>query len=198
MAFDSARLFAFLLAYLLGAIPFGLILTKLTGGGDIRAIGSGNIGATNVLRSGRKGLAAVTLLLDLLKGTAAILAVRHFFPGNEASAAAGAILGHLYPLWLGFKGGKGVATFMGVLTALLPVAALVYALVWLGMILATRYSSVGGMTAAFSAPITAFFAGRNDLVPILIALALLIIWMHRDNIARLRSGRESKVGATAA
>ena len=191
-------LIAFAVAYLLGSIPFGLLLTRLTGKGDIREIGSGNIGATNVLRTGSKGLAAATLLLDALKGTAAVLLVHHFLPGGELAAAAGAMIGHLYPLWLKFRGGKGVATFLGVLAALFPLAALVYAIVWIGLLLVVRISSVAGMAAAASAPIVAAIRGDEALYPLMVGLALLVIWKHRDNIRRLRRGEEPRIGAAGA
>ena len=191
-------LIAFAVAYLLGSIPFGLLLTRLTGKGDIREIGSGNIGATNVLRTGSKGLAAATLLLDALKGTAAVLLVHHLLPGGELAAAAGAMIGHLYPLWLKFRGGKGVATFLGVLAALFPLAALVYAIVWIGLLLVVRISSVAGMAAAASAPIVAAIRGDEALYPLMVGLALLVIWKHRDNIRRLRRGEEPRIGAAGA
>ena len=191
-------LIAFAVAYLLGSIPFGLLLTRLTGKGDIREIGSGNIGATNVLRTGSKGLAAATLLLDALKGTAAVLLVHHFLPGGELAAAAGAMIGHLYPLWLKFRGGKGVATYLGVLAALFPLAALVYAIVWIGLLLVVRISSVAGMAAAASAPIVAAIRGDEALYPLMVGLALLVIWKHRDNIRRLRRGEEPRIGAAGA
>src|SRR3954452_23643500 len=144
-----------LVGYLLGSIPFGLILTRLGGKGDIRAIGSGNIGATNVLRTGSKGLAAATLILDMLKGAAAVLLAQRFWPEGVQFAAAGAMIGHLYPVWLKFKGGKSVATLLGVLAPLIPAGAGVYALVWIGLLLTVRISSVAGMIAAASAPLSA-------------------------------------------
>ena len=180
--------------YLLGSIPFGLILTRLAGKGDIRDIGSGNIGATNVLRTGSKKLAALTLLLDAAKGSAAVLLAAFLWPDMIFLAAAAALVGHLYPIWLRFKGGKGVATFLGILIPLLWVAALVYALVWLGLLLIARKSSLAGMLAAASAPLTAAAIGRTDLVPMLLGFALLVIWKHRENIARLRAGTEPRVG----
>jgi len=187
-------LFALLAGYLLGSIPFGLILTRLAGKGDIRAIGSGNIGATNVLRTGSKKLAALTLLLDAAKGSAAVLLAAFLWPSAIPYAAAAALVGHLYPVWLGFKGGKGVATFLGILIPLFWLAALVYALVWLGLLLTLRISSLAGMLAAASAPLTAAIVGRSDLVPMLLGFALLVIWKHRENIARLRAGTEPRVG----
>lgn len=187
-------LIALALGYLLGSIPFGLILTRATGRGDIRAVGSGNIGATNVLRTGSKALAAATLVLDALKGALAVWLAQRFWPGTEIFAAAGALVGHLYPVWLAFRGGKGVATFLGVLLALMPLAALVYALVWIGLLLLARISSLAGMAAAVSAPVSAALFGRMDLVPLLAGIALLILWKHRENIARLRAGTEPRVG----
>ena len=185
-------------AYLLGSIPFGLLLTRFSGKGDIRAIGSGNIGATNVLRTGSKGLAAATLILDALKGALAVWLAQRFWPGGELYAAAGVLVGHLYPIWLGFRGGKGVATFLGVLVPLLPMAALVYAVVWIAMLLIVRISSVSGMTAAASAPVTAAVLGERALFPALLVFAVLIIWQHRENIRRLARGQEPRVGRRAA
>ncbi len=185
---------ALVIGYLLGSIPFGVILTHISGAGDLRQIGSGNIGATNVLRTGRKGLAAATLVLDLLKGLAAVLIVAHVFPGDGALAAAGAFFGHCYPIWLGFRGGKGVATFMGIVLALHWPLGLVYAIIWLGLLAITRVSSLAGMAAAVSAPIAAIAFGRIDIVPLLIALSLIVLWKHRANIARLLSGTEPRIG----
>jgi glycerol-3-phosphate acyltransferase PlsY len=182
------------LGYLLGAIPFGVILTRLAGAGDLRTIGSGNIGATNVLRTGRKGLAAATLLLDMAKGAVAVLLIAHLFPGNAMLAAAGAFIGHCYPVWLGFRGGKGVATLMGIVLALYWPLGLVYAVVWLGLLAALRISSVAGMAAAVSAPVAAAVFERFDLVLLLLALAAIVVWKHRDNIRRLLSGTEPRVG----
>ena len=183
------------LSYLLGSIPFGVILTRLGGAGDLRAIGSGNIGATNVLRTGRKGLAAATLLLDMAKGAVAVLLVASLFPGNALLAAAGAFIGHCYPVWLRFKGGKGVATLMGIVVALYWPLGLVYAVVWLGLLAGLRISSVAGMTAALSAPFAAALFGRFDLVLLLLALALIVLWKHRENVERLFSGTEPRIGA---
>jgi glycerol-3-phosphate acyltransferase PlsY len=188
-------LFAWLLGYLFGSIPFGLLLTRFAGKGDVRDVGSGNIGATNVLRAGGKGLAAATLLLDALKATAAILLAGQLFgPGSETFAAAGALIGHLYPVWLRFRGGKGVAALLGILIALLPIAATVYAVVWLGLLLTVRISSVAGIAAAVSAPITAAVLGAQNLFPMLLGFALLVVWKHRANIHRLRAGTEPAVG----
>ena len=182
------------LSYLLGSIPFGVILTRLGGAGDLRTIGSGNIGATNVLRTGRKGLAAATLLLDMAKGAVAVLLVSHLFPGNALLAAAGAFIGHCYPVWLKFKGGKGVATLMGIVVALHWPLGAVYAVVWLGLLAGLRISSVAGMAAALSAPFAAALFGRFDLVLLLLALALIVFWKHRENVERLFSGTEPRIG----
>ena len=192
---------ALLIGYVLGSIPFGLILTRLAGKGDVRKIGSGNIGATNVLRTGSKPLAAATLILDCLKATAAILIAHALFerdligfgPAAQAAAAA-AMIGHLYPVWLRFRGGKGVATLLGVLIPLLPVAAAVYAAIWLLLLLTIRISSVAGMTAALSAPISALILER-PLLPMLLGFAMLVLWKHRENILRLRKGTEPRIGS---
>jgi glycerol-3-phosphate acyltransferase PlsY len=194
-------IFALALGYLLGSIPFGLVLTRLAGKGDVRKIGSGSIGATNVLRTGSKVLAALTAILDCLKATAAILISRRLF-GDPLQisdlaglyAAAGALLGHLYPVWLRFRGGKGVATFLGILIPLLPIAAAVYAAVWLILLLTVRISSVAGMAAAASAPLTAAILGDEALFPMLLGFALLVIWKHRENILRLKAGTEPSIG----
>lgn len=191
---NSATVLALVIGYLLGSIPFGLLLTRLAGKGDIRDIGSGNIGATNVLRTGAKGLAAATLALDAAKGAVAVMVAQRFWPEAINYAAAGAFVGHLYPVWLRFKGGKGVATLLGILVPLLWQAALLYAVVWLGLLFVLRISSVAGMTAAISAPITAAVLGNMALVPMLLGFALLIIWKHRENIRRLLNGEEPKVG----
>ena len=190
----TTQIFALAIGYLLGSIPFGLLLTRLSGRGDLRAIGSGNIGATNVLRTGAKGLAALTLLLDVAKGAAAVMVAHALWPDGVFHAAAGALIGHLYPLWLKFRGGKGVATLLGILIPLLPVAALVYALVWVGLLLLLRISSVAGMAAAVSAPLMAAMAGERALLPMLIGFAILIIWKHRENLQRLKTGTEPRVG----
>jgi len=191
----------FLLAYALGAIPFGLLLTRAAGLGDVRNIGSGNIGATNVLRTGKKSLAAATLLLDAAKGAGAVLIARAIWPDlpqAEGIAAIGAFLGHLYPVWLGFKGGKGVATLIGIVLALHWQSGLVMMAVWLLTFLALRYSSVGGMMAAIVAPVSALLFGRIDLAILLTGLALLVVWKHRSNIGRLVRGEEPKVGRSKA
>jgi len=186
---------ALALGYGLGSIPFGLILTRLTGAGDLRTIGSGNIGATNVLRTGRKGLAAATLLLDMAKGLLAVWLAWQWMPHWAGIAAIGAVLGHCFPIWLKFRGGKGVATLMGVaLGVAWPIGA-VYAAVWIVMLLLTRISSLAGMSAALAAPLAAFATGRAELVPVLAALAALVIFLHRANIGRLLRGEEPRVGA---
>jgi glycerol-3-phosphate acyltransferase PlsY len=186
--------FALLGGYLLGSIPFGLLLAKAAGKGDIREIGSGNIGATNVLRTGSKGLAAVTLLLDGAKGFLAVWLAWRFLPDAAPLAALGAVLGHCFPVWLRFKGGKGVATMLGVCFGLAWPIGLAYAAVWLAAMAATRISSVGGMSAALVAPVAAALTGRGELVPVLAVIALIVVWLHRENIARLRAGTEPRVG----
>jgi glycerol-3-phosphate acyltransferase PlsY len=183
-----------LLGYLLGSIPFGLLLTKAAGGGDIRNIGSGNIGATNVLRTGRKGLAALTLLLDLLKGFVAVFIATHYLPGGAAFAAAGAFFGHLYPMWLGFNGGKGVATYAGIMFGLFWQGGVVYAIAWIGALLIFRISSLAGLLAALCAPIAAAYFGRYDLVALLVACTLIVFWKHRTNIENLMDGTEPRIG----
>jgi glycerol-3-phosphate acyltransferase PlsY len=188
---------ALLLGYLLGSIPFGLLLTRAFGAGDLRSIGSGNIGATNVLRTGHKGLAAATLLLDLAKGYAAVTLARHLFPGDELLAAAAAFVGHCYPIWLRFRGGKGVATLMGICLAIHWPCGLAFAIVWLGLLAGLRISSVAGMAAAIAAPVSAALLGPMDAVPVLLALALLVVWKHRGNIERLLAGTEPRVGGEA-
>lgn len=182
------------LGYLLGSIPFGLIFTRLAGLGDIRAIGSGNIGATNVLRTGNKGLAALTLVGDALKGTAAVLIAGRF--GAEAAIIAGfgAFIGHLFPVWLAFKGGKGVATYLGVLAGLHWPSALVFALVWLAAAGLTRYSSVGALAASIAAPVALFGFGQWQ-VAILFVLLTVLLWLkHAQNIRRLSAGSEGRIG----
>lgn len=190
-----APMLAIALGYLLGSIPFGVILTSLAGAGDLRQIGSGNIGATNVLRTGRKGLAAATLLLDLLKGAAAVWIAEALWPGLGMLAAAGAFIGHCYPVWLKFNGGKGVATLMGVVLALHWPSGIVFAVVWLGLLATLRISSLAGMAAAISAPVSAAVMDRFDLVMLLVVLALIVLWKHRENIERLLAGTEPRVGS---
>ena len=190
----ASTILALIAGYLLGSIPFGLLLTRLAGKGDIREIGSGNIGATNVLRTGSKGLAAATLILDALKGAAAVLIAQRLWPDAVNFAAAGALIGHLYPIWLRFKGGKGVATMLGILAPLFWEAAVVYASLWVGLLLVMRISSVAGITAAASAPLVAAVRGEETLFPMLLGFALLVIWKHRENIQRLARGEEPRVG----
>src|SRR6187399_1209203 len=187
-------LFALLGGYLFGSIPFGLLLAMAAGKGDIREIGSGNIGATNVLRTGSKGLAVATLLLDGAKGFLAVWLAWRYLPDAVPLAALGAVLGHCFPVWLRFKGGKGVATMLGVCLGLAWPIGLAYAAVWLAAMAATRISSVGGMSAAVAAPVAAAATARGELVPVLAAIALIVVWLHRENIARLRAGSEPKVG----
>lgn len=189
-----APLSALVLGYFLGSIPFGIILTRMFGAGDLRTIGSGSIGATNVLRTGRKGLAAATLILDGAKGAAAVLIAEAIQPGLGPMAGLAAFFGHCYPVWLRFRGGKGVATMFAVALALSWQVGLLFAVVWLTTLAALRYSSVGGILAALSAPVTAAVLGRNDLVALFLALALMVLWKHRANIERLRRGEEPKVG----
>jgi len=187
---------AFALGYLLGSIPFGLLLTKLAGTPDIRAIGSGNIGATNVLRTGRKGLAAATLVGDALKGTLAVLLVSYFYGRNLALfAALGAFLGHLYPVWLRLRGGKGVATYIGILLALAWPIAIVFCLIWLAVAALTRYSSLSGLVASIIAPVALWMIGHRPEA-LLVALLTVLLWIkHRSNLSRLLAGTEGKIGA---
>ena len=185
---------ALLLGYLLGSIPFGLLLAKAVGAGDLRKIGSGNIGATNVLRTGRKGIAAATLILDVAKGAVAVLVGGMLAREGALLAGAGAFFGHCYPVWLRFNGGKGVATYLGIALALHWPCGLVYAGVWLAAFATLRYSSVGGMLAAISAPVSAAAFGRFDLVPLFLGLTIILLWKHRGNIMRLLTGTEPRVG----
>lgn len=181
-------------AYLLGSIPFGIVLTRLGGAGDLRSIGSGNIGATNVLRTGRKGLAAATLLLDGGKGAAAVLIAHLIQPDMALWAGGAAFIGHLYPVWLKFNGGKGVATMLGVSLAAWWPAGIAFAVVWLAMLALTRRSSVGGLSGAVAAPIAAAAGGQSDAVLVMLVMTLLVVWKHRGNITRLLDGTEPKVG----
>ena len=188
-------LIALALGYALGSIPFGLIITRMAGTADIRGIGSGNIGATNVLRTGRKGLAAATLLGDALKGTVAVLIAGVFFgPEGALLAAFGAFIGHVFPVWLGFKGGKGVATFLGVTLGLVWPAALVFIAVWLTVAFAFRYSSLSALVASVATVAAAFYFAAPS-VGILLALLAILLWiMHRANIGRLLAGTEGRIG----
>ena len=189
-----ASLSSLIFGYLLGSIPFGLLLTKFGGAGDIRSIGSGNIGATNVLRTGRKGLAAATLLLDGLKATAAVLIAGRWGYELGLIAGAGAFLGHLFPVWLGFRGGKGVATYIGALIGAHWLTALIFAAAWLATAFATKYSSAGALVASVIAPIALLLFGQPTAAAVFAGLAVLLWWKHSENIARLRAGTEGKIG----
>ena len=193
---DGFLVLAFLLGYLLGSIPFGLILTKLAGTQDLRSIGSGSIGATNVLRTGRKGLAAATLLLDMLKGTVAVV-IAGYLDGPDAAmlAALGAFLGHLFPVWLKFRGGKGVAVYIGVLLGLFWPAALVFCAIWLATAFTSRYSSLSALVASFVTPIFLWWFGHLALAALFAVLTLLLFYAHRENIQRLQAGTEGRIGA---
>jgi acyl phosphate:glycerol-3-phosphate acyltransferase len=186
---------AFAFGYLLGSIPFGLLLTRAAGGPDIRAIGSGNIGATNVLRTGNKALAAATLLCDMLKGTLAVLAVARYGADPALAAALGAFLGHLFPVWLKFKGGKGVATYIGLLIGLHWPAALFFCAVWLAVAAAVRYSSLAALIASALTPLAIWYFGLPKVAALFLLLTVLLWFMHRANIARLLNGTEGKIGA---
>jgi acyl phosphate:glycerol-3-phosphate acyltransferase len=186
---------ALVLGYLAGSIPFGLILTRMAGLGDVRKIGSGNIGATNVLRTGNKGLAAATLLLDALKGTFAVLAASLFSGEAALAAGLGAFVGHCYPVWLSFKGGKGVATFLGVLIAISWITALGFAAIWIVTAFATRYSSLSALIATAATPIILYVSGLAGAAGLFAILAAISWYKHRENIARLLSGKESRIGA---
>jgi acyl phosphate:glycerol-3-phosphate acyltransferase len=184
--------------YLLGSIPFGLILTRLAGTADVRTIGSGNIGATNVLRTGRKGLAAATLVCDMLKGTAAVLVTHHFFgPDLAILAGIGAFFGHLFPVWLKFKGGKGVATYIGVLLALAWPAALAFGVIWALVAAATRYSSLAALVASTATPLILWLNKDLQEAQVFLLLTAMIFVTHRANIARLLKGTEGKIGQSA-
>ncbi len=195
MQFGFETLTALVAAYGCGSIPFGLILTRLAGLGDVRAIGSGNIGATNVLRTGHKGLAAATLLLDLAKGFAAVFLIGRYLPDMAGAAALCAVLGHCFPVWLRFKGGKGVATAAGVCFGLGWPIGLAYALVWIAVVALARISSLGGICAAIAAPLAALALGHGDYFPWLALIGALILWLHRANLRRLREGTEPRIGS---
>jgi glycerol-3-phosphate acyltransferase PlsY len=188
---------AFVFGYLLGSIPFGLLLTRAVGGPDIRAIGSGNIGATNVLRTGNKALAAATLICDMLKGTIAVLAARQYGTDAALAAALGAFLGHLFPIWLSFKGGKGVATYIGLLIGLHWPTALLFCVVWLAVAAATRYSSLAALIASALTPLGIWYFGLPSVAALFLLLTVLLWTMHRANIERLLNGSEGKIGAKA-
>jgi glycerol-3-phosphate acyltransferase PlsY len=192
-----ATLIALVVGYLFGSIPFGIILTRLAGGPDLRSIGSGNIGATNVLRTGNKKLAAATLVGDMLKGTVAVLVGARFLGGPEAALAAGvgAFLGHLFPVWLRFKGGKGVATYLGVLIGVKASIALIFAAIWLSLAYLFRYSSLAALVASLLTPLLLWFwVGMPKAALVMAGLTVLLWIMHRENIARLLAGREGKIG----
>ena len=187
---------ALAIGYLLGSIPFGLILPRAAGAPAIRAIGSGNIGATNVLRTGRKGLAAATLLCDALKGTAAILLTAHFADTDAALVAGlGAFLGHLFPVWLKFKGGKGVAVYIGLLIGLAWPGALIFIGIWLAIAWLSRYSSLAALVASAITPLALWFLGQPSAAALFLLLSALLWIMHRANIGRLMNGSEGKIGA---
>jgi glycerol-3-phosphate acyltransferase PlsY len=188
-------LLAAVIGYLLGSIPFGLILTRMAGTADLRSIGSGNIGATNVLRTGRKGLAAATLICDMLKGTIAVIVAGTFGDPTAAMlAAAAAFLGHLFPVWIGFKGGKGVAVYIGVLLGLFWPAALVFGVIWLATAVISRYSSLSALVASFLTPIFLWWFATYPLAALFAVLTMLMWYMHRENIKRLQAGTEGKIG----
>jgi glycerol-3-phosphate acyltransferase PlsY len=192
MTYDAIAL---VFGYLLGSIPFGLLLARAAGLGDVREIGSGNIGATNVLRTGNKGLAAATLVLDALKGTAAVLLARLYGPELGLWAGFGAFLGHLFPVWLGFRGGKGVATYLGVLIGLMWQVALIFAAAWLLVALIFRYSSAAALAAAIVVPVVLWFRAPIPLAGLFAAMSVILFIKHRANIARLLAGTESRIGA---
>jgi glycerol-3-phosphate acyltransferase PlsY len=189
---------AFAFGYLLGSVPFGLLLMRAAGGPDIRAIGSGNIGATNVLRTGRKGIAAATLLCDVLKGTLAVFAASRYGTAAALAAGLGAFLGHLFPVWLKFKGGKGVATYIGLLIGLYWPAALLFCAIWLAVAAVSRYSSLAALIASALTPLDLWFFGLPNVAALFLLLTALLWVMHRANIARLLAGSEGKISAKAA
>jgi glycerol-3-phosphate acyltransferase PlsY len=190
-----APLIALVFGYLLGSIPFGLLITRAAGLGDVRKIGSGNIGATNVLRTGNKGLAAATLVLDMLKGTAAVLIAGIYGTDLAMIAGLGAFLGHLFPLWLGFKGGKGVATYLGVLAGLMWKVALIFAAIWIAVAVILRYSSAAALTAAVAVPVVFYAMGYVDFAVLFAVMSVIVFIKHRANISRLLAGTESRIGA---
>lgn len=185
---------ALVLGYLAGSIPFGLLLTKAAGLGDVRKIGSGNIGTTNVLRTGRKDLAAATLVCDALKGTIAVLIAWQWGPNTAVIAAFGAFLGHCYPVWLGFKGGKGVATYIGVLLGLDWRIGVGFCAVWLLVAFTTRYSSLSALVGSLTAPLALWYIGERQMAELAILLTILLWWKHRENLKRLLAGTESRIG----
>lgn len=186
---------ALVFGYFLGSIPFGLVLTRLAGLGDVRSIGSGNIGATNVLRTGNKKLAAATLILDALKGTVAVLIASRYGLDAAIGAGFGAFIGHLFPVWIGFKGGKGVATYLGILIGLAWPGALVFAAVWIVTALLTRYSSLAALVASVIVPIALYFQGNPAIAILFAIMTVFVFYKHKTNITRLMNGTESKIGA---
>ena len=195
MTFEPFLIVAFFVGYLFGSIPFGVVLTRLAGTQDLRSIGSGSIGATNVLRTGRKGIAAATLIGDALKGTVAVV-ICGYYGGPHAAmlAAFGAFLGHLYPVWLKFRGGKGVATYIGVLIGLFWPAAIVFCVMWLATATTTRYSSLSALIAAFVTPLFLWWFGQPVLASLLVVMTLFLFYAHRENIKRLQTGTEGRIG----
>jgi glycerol-3-phosphate acyltransferase PlsY len=189
---------AFAFGYLLGSVPFGLLLTRATGGPDIRAIGSGNIGATNVLRTGRRGIAAATLLCDVLKGALAVFGAARYGTDAALAAGLGAFLGHLFPVWLKFKGGKGVATYIGLLIGLYWPAALLFCAIWLAVAAVSRYSSLAALIASALTPLALWYFDLPSVAALFLLLTVLLWVMHRANITRLLNGSEGKIGAKAA
>ncbi|TCR92813.1 glycerol-3-phosphate 1-O-acyltransferase PlsY [Rhizobium sp. BK376] len=191
-----SALISLAIGYLLGSIPFGLILTRMAGLGDVRNIGSGNIGATNVLRTGNKGLAAATLLLDAFKATAAALIAWKLF-GEDAGILAGfaAFIGHIFPVWIGFKGGKGVATYIGTLLGVAPLMVVVFAVIWLAIAFTTRYSSLSALVATLVIPVVLWILGADKIAAAMAIMTVISFWKHKANIARLAAGTETKIGA---
>jgi glycerol-3-phosphate acyltransferase PlsY len=195
MSSSAIDVIALLIGYLFGSIPFGLILTRLAGTQDLRTVGSGNIGATNVLRTGHKGLAATTLICDMLKGTAAVILAGYYCgPSAAMLAALGAFLGHLFPVWLNFRGGKGVAVYIGVLLGLFWPAAVVFCVLWLATAATSRYSSLAALVASFVTPIFLWWFGHLALASLFAVLTMLLFYMHRENIKRLQTGKEGRIG----
>jgi acyl phosphate:glycerol-3-phosphate acyltransferase len=195
MSSSAIDVIALLIGYLFGSIPFGLILTRLAGTQDLRTVGSGNIGATNVLRTGHKGLAAATLIFDMLKGTAAVILAGYYGgPSAAMLAALGAFLGHLFPVWLNFRGGKGVAVYIGVLLGLFWPAAVVFCVLWLATAATSRYSSLSALVASFVTPIFLWWFGHLALASLFAVLTMLLFYMHRENIKRLQTGKEGRIG----
>jgi acyl phosphate:glycerol-3-phosphate acyltransferase len=192
----SSAFISLAIGYLLGSIPFGLILTRMAGLGDVRNIGSGNIGATNVLRTGNKGLAAATLLLDAFKATAAALIAWKLF-GDDAGVVAGfaAFIGHIFPVWIGFKGGKGVATYIGTLLGVAPLMVVVFAVIWLAIAFTTRYSSLSALVATLVIPVVLWILGADKIAAAMAVMTVISFWKHKANIARLAAGTETKIGA---